>query len=454
MALKCCLPKFDKNALTIENNQASGFGAGPINAILDIFSYVSSNISLIPLEKFGDIIDRKKQRYDGCIGELQQGRLDFALMPADFPLMAPNITNGAVYMSSTTTIISSYNNTFDNAETDVMECFKAFNSTLWLMVVFAFVILAIIQLWSVKWRMKKKVRKKFPSTSFLQTLLTAVLMKQFTGFNITSEQFTVRLVFILMALFFFLVHFYFTSMIKTDMVVMKRPDTISTYEEILSRPDCRPQWSKAMSSHYEFSNADPGSPASEIWERANKIGTDKCFFDPDVIMKNPAVMEEIRTRKAVVFLPSVNVYPVVKTLCAFSRANKMFTDMNVWSRTDPVAKEHLVMTVRSSFVPREIAIRMDDLATIALEFGLRQLIIRPMSFDFGNGAGQLEAEDCVANVILYPEHELASVKVRHYTGVAVSLFIGFLLAAFVQMFEFSLHYARSVRSIQPMKHAD
>ena len=435
--VRSCFPKSDESMISFVDGKPVGMASGLMKALQDLFRYQFTNVSYTFGEKYGDIVDQKEQRYDGCIGEIQQGRQDGALFPTSFPLMAPNITNGKVFMSSSTAIFSVYNNSFTKSQTDVMQCFQAFDETLMTATLLTALLLAIIISMGIRFR-----RRRFNQSSLL-TLLVAVFLKQFGGFNITSSRFTVRLMLLLIAVFFFNIHFFFTSMIKTEMVVIERPETISTYEEILQRPDCKPMWPKIASSHYEFANADPESTAGRIWKRAKSIGIDKSFVNLG-LDTFPVAVQGIR-KKAVALIPNFLSKAFASIGCSMLRANKISTDVNMWYKTDPDAEERLLTVVRSPHASKEVGQKLDVFVTRSSEHGLLEYSLRNAAsyIDLGKGAKQSEVEDCVANEILYPEHDLDPVDLKHYKGIWNTLIIGIYLSAIVCMFEVYVRYMRS-----------
>ena len=99
---------------------------------------------------------------------------------------------------------------------------------------------------------------------------TANIMKQHTSYNIREQLLRRQLVLLLFAVFSFLIMFYFSSMIKTEMVVQRRPETISSYEDLLAKPNIKPLWAKPLNDHWDFMNAGGNTAEGRIWERARK----------------------------------------------------------------------------------------------------------------------------------------------------------------------------------------
>ena len=438
MVLRICIPIFDDAMLSREGLKFSGYAAPIFRELLPLFVKQFNNSIYLTANKYGDILNQSEVRYDGCIGELQQQRLDIAMSPTNFPLIAPNITNGRILSSSTTTIFSTYNSTFIGANTDVMQCFTAFRQSLWLLILFSVSILLTIQILNLRTR-----RNLESILRLAQSLFLSAALKQFSSLNISSSRSSVRLMLLIIAVFFFLINFFLTSMIKTEMVVQKAPDTISTYEEILQHPNCKPMWWKASSAHYEFANADPGSWAGKVWQRALKNGFENSFFDADLenIMK---LIHELVMKETVVIMPGYFSGVVMSNQCAQTRAGSLFMDANMWSRTDPNAKEQLMNLALSSNVSQDTFRRVDRIMSGMQEHHLQPKVVQSLEFALAKDTGRSDVRDCMANQILYPEHELEAMVVTHYSGLWKFLAAGWCIALFVFMIEVTMHYAMSL----------
>ena len=440
MSLSICTPLVGREMFSIENNKPVGYLASTFSSVLQIFQTQFKNCTMYLSERFGDITDETEQRYDGCIGDLQQGNVDLAMMPADFPMLAPNISSTTTIMSSTTTILSSYNS-YDSSKTDVTDAFSSFDSTVWLIVLIAVTILVSLLVF-VKSVTTGKKKNKSCRRLFVK-IFVAAIFKQFSSFNMNVSKFTARFTYLMILIFVFEILFFFSSMIKTEMVVQEKPDTISTYEEMLEHPNTNPVWLKAHTTHWEFKNADKDSAAGKIWQKALKMGLDKCFQDVEfgILL---SLMQGIAKKEIVWLIPSYAVKPVVTNICAFSRANAIMTDVNMWFKTDPAAGEKLLVLLRSSKTSKETSSKLDTVTRRMIEHDVVEEIWRRSGFAVTKDTGKSEVKSCVGNRVIHPEHAFEPVNLSHFSGLWIILSVGWSLAGIV----FSIQII--VRSIQKL----
>ena len=398
--------------------------------IAGVVSMMFTNYT-ITMNGYGDVVDASG-RYNGCFGDLQQNKTDIASQPVNLPVNAVNVTNSECLLSSTTTIFSSYNSTYEDEKTDVMEFFEAFDFCLWMIVLTAIVVLVCIQVTAIKIRGKRR-----SAVQWVENLLTSTLLKQFGGINITSIRFSVRFSLLLISIFIFELHFFLTSMIKTDMVVQKAPDTISTYEEMVEHPRSSPAFLEAASTHWEFKDAPKDSLQGKLWKRAEKAKGTFLEFSMDGFS---SLFTGISNKEKVLMVPSFYVRSFRTNFCSSSRGTNSFLDANVWHRTDPEAREYLMGFARSTKTPEKVAKRIDQMSRRLMEHEIFPQVVAMTDYLMFKNGGKPEVQDCMANVILYPDHDLVSVNLSHYSGLWKFLFVGWFLVIFSFVLEVTVHH--------------
>ena len=420
MSLSICTPQVGREMLSIENNKPVGYASSTVLFILQVFETQFKNCTVHLTDSFGDIVDQEEQRYDGCIGELQKGRLDIAMMPGTYPTIAPNISSTRTFMSSTTTIFSTYNNSFEHSMTDVTDAFASFHHSVWLLILVTLVTLFCVLTTDVT----AKRRSGISRLRLLITILVGAALKQFSSLTNCSRRFTARLTLLIAIVFVFQVQLFFSSMIKTEMVVQQKPDTISTYEEVLQHPDSNPLWFKTESIHWEFEKAQRDSAAGKIWQKAMKIGIDKCLVDLEYNTLF-SMLRKVATKERVMFLPGFATKPTATNICAFTRAQSIMTDVNMWFKTDPSANERLMVYLRSSNTSRETSDKLDILTERIIEHALGEELMRKSGSVIMKNTGKPEVAECLENRVIYPKHELVSLNLFHFIGVWKILLLGF-----------------------------
>ena len=433
--MKACWPDFDDQIISLDGDRVTGYAAALFVDSIQLFQKRFKNYTLFfTQDKYGDVVDPEKQIYDGCIGRLQRNEQDFALAPTAFGVQIPNVSNSGVFLSSMTNIVSAYNNSFDSSKTDVMQFFTEFDLHLWLTTISLLVVLILFQVYLVR---RKRKRRSF--MRWMENLMTATLMKQFSSLDIPSSRLSVRFIFLMINVFIFLIHFFLSSLIKTELVVQKQPDTISTYEEIVEHQNCRPVWLKGLNTHWEFENSDPKSSAFEVWKRGQKAGLDRTLVDMKLENLHYTI-EEIKKKEAVLLIPNYLVDVIVTNECSLTRQSGVLTDFNMWYRADPSVKESLATVSRSSNISQYLSWEATRFTTLLLEHDLFFRNLRYLNFVVAKYTGNPEVEDCMANRIIYPEHNLESINLSHYAGLWKLLGSACLLVFFVFVSELVVHH--------------
>ena len=102
----------------------------------------------------------------------------------------------------------------------------------------------------------------------------------------------------------YFVTFFYSSMIKTDMVTVKTPKIIGSYQDLVDDPVAQPFIGQTHDEYVSFKNATEGSVKRTIWERVLSQGIDKHVADSkklDVIMSLANPDRPLLNTKAVMF---------------------------------------------------------------------------------------------------------------------------------------------------------
>ncbi|XP_074603850.1 uncharacterized protein LOC141857238 [Brevipalpus obovatus] len=126
--------------------------------------------------------------------------------------------------------------------------------------------------------------------AFKSTTWTMVQLISSQNFSFTTCNTSRILITSLILLIFFLMAF-LNSLISTDLVVGEKPFMLDKLEDVLDPRASRftPVWRK-FGGEYETFRQSHSSIKQKIWQKAQKIGLDKCLIDNDVIfMVNMAI---------------------------------------------------------------------------------------------------------------------------------------------------------------------
>ena len=412
----------------------TGPGSYMVKTILDEFKRLG-NLSIVMDEKIGDMIDRENLLYDGCIGKLQNNQSDTFLPSIEYPVVGPNLATSAVTSSTTIVIGSVYNNSIPTTAVQVMEAFKSFSTEVWMSIANVLLILNLLIILSLcclkRGDLKISTCLKAVSLSF-QSILAAVL-KQHSPVQSFIVKFSGRLILFLLSYFTFLMAFYFASLIKTDAVVFKTPDTISTYDDLLRRPNMRPMWMRGLNDHSSFESADKTSQMGRIWQRAVSMGVNQSRFGYESEELGRAA-KLTATKQAVVLVSDLVMRTIVTNICSYSRITNSFTDVNLWYKSGPGAKEKLDVHVVSSYTNKHQRRTYEQITRRSFEFGIISKNMEGATFIPCEGKCN-EVRDCASNQIIIPKHTIDAPGFRYFKELLVGIVFAFQLGCIFLIME-------------------
>lgn len=431
---------------TFEDGKVKGMMAPLYEMTFDILRAMG-NITMDAVEHMGDLIDSQRMLYDGCIGRLQNNLSDILMPMMVHPILGPGLIHGHPMWWQRTMITASYNksNTGD-IHTDVMEVFELFDLGVWAMTAFTFacflvtIPLILFLNKSLIFLRRNKILKLRsmikPSVSLTWQIILGNVLHQNSSYEVRNNKFPFRFQLLLLVIYSFLVSFYFTSMIKTDMVVQKTPDTVSSYQEIIDRPDINPYWYRGLREHVEFEQAEPDSPMGQIWQRAVRRGINQSRFegDQESVMK---IMGEFRAQKAVCLLPGYSEQSCLTNVCGAFKMLGYTSDIHLWIRYDDSAQErHTGLMISSHMKPGNLH-KLQSILKAVMEEGLNHMLIKNMEYFFAKDKYVPEVRDCASNKIIYPDsHNILAPGIPHFRLLFVTI-VGFLLVATIMFwFEF------------------
>ena len=432
MSLRMCVVTFEHSfELSEDEGNFKGFFAPMYAFLVDSVRLFFPNTTFESAIKLGDM-DPVTMLFDGCLGRLQRNESDAMLQVVPFPVLGNGLMHGKTGVASKIVMWSMYNTTAVPSHTDVMDAFNSFSSQLWSLTILTAVILTVIVFKTFRSKLlclprskrtKKHAirltRKQRTRRCMHQALVvaTANILKQHSSYRFRGKLLCGKVILFLFAVFSFLIMFYFSSMIKTEMVVQQRPETISSYVELLAKPNIKPVWTKQLNTHWDFMNANKNTPAGRIWERAKRIGLDSCFLDKGGEV--PQMNRQLGRQETVWFSPSYLIGLSVTNTCAFYRMEGLFLDVNSWYRSDENAPEKLDVIMQSALLHPDSVKKLNHIIQAEFEYHMKYEILRRMEFSFFPDTGSKSLSDCVANRIIYPDHEIRSVHWQHFIRLLV-----------------------------------
>ena len=227
--------------------------------------------------------DNEEEAIDECIQSIQRNESDVILMPYTMPVIMSNIKTGPVFFSDKITIASTYAVENDTATLGVLGTFDAFGVDAVALIFNFFVILTVLICFNYILERKsprRQVRingRRF-NLRFVPWFIFCFFAKQTPSFPGNMTALKVLLTCCLLTFSYF-VTFFYSSMIKTDMVTVKAPRVIASYQDILDDPSIVPYIRHASDEYTTFKRAPRGSLKRKIWERIVKMGVSRLVYD-------------------------------------------------------------------------------------------------------------------------------------------------------------------------------
>ena len=149
-----------------------------------------------------------------------------------------------------------------------------------------------------------------------------------------------------------------------------------------------------------------------IWERAKKFRVDSCFLKSESDIKKN--MRSLNRQEAVLFGPVNSISVMVTKTCAFHHTSGLFTDVNMWYRSDDNVLEKLHVKMLSAALHPDKVNKFNRIIQAVFEHHLQHKALKRLEFSVSSYTGNKSVRDCVANEIIYPDHEIEDVHLAHY----------------------------------------
>ena len=242
-----------------------------------------NSISLTGCPTMGKL-DPKTDKYNGCYGLLQENISDLVLGPGTTPFHHHNITHGINIAEWPVKLLSSYNcsqekSREDSVVSDCMDTFQtAFDGSLWALIAFFFVMFALLMKIHFKIQNDLNPQRKRASEAIANNLWTvSTFVLQHDAMD--DNQWIGKFISFLLCVFVFLITIYFGNMMSTDLVTIKDPKVIRSYDEITETEGMRPIFYTDVDDFKFFNDSNELSSAKKLWKKVEKIGLKNCRIE-------------------------------------------------------------------------------------------------------------------------------------------------------------------------------
>ena len=263
----------------------------PISPMKDLTDTLLSGFNLTLVRKPASLVspaNGEGKDIDDCLRSIQGNESNVALFPYTMPVMMSNVKTGPVFFSDKIQILSTYNVDNDGSSPGIFATFEAFGLDAVTLILNFFVILVVlICLTYILERMSRRrqirIKGRRFKLRFVPWFIFRYFVKQFPSLPGNMTALKVLLTCCLLTFSYF-VTFFYTAMIKTDMVTVKTPRVIASYQDIVDDPSIQPYIRHNFDEYKSFKHAPSGSLKKKIWERVVKMGVGKLIYDSNYTM--------------------------------------------------------------------------------------------------------------------------------------------------------------------------
>ena len=414
------------------------------------------NLSLVAKDPSLQYLTNKGKEIDECLLSIERNDSDVVFLPYTMPVIMNNIKNGPVFFSDKIVIASAYKFENSDANPGIFDTFDAFGIDAVTLILNFFVILtALICLTYILERksLSRRVRingRRF-NLRFVPWFVFCFFAKQFPSFPGSMTVLKVLLTCCLLTFSYF-VTFFYSSMIKTDMVTVKAPRIIGSYQDILDDPQIEPYIRHVLDEYTSFKDAPSGSPKKKIWERIVKMGVNRLVYNNATGDKNKdgdantAFLQPHTTfmhTKAVV-MAYAGVINFGKYLMALQLKTletlKIQEPRRMLLVSDPTEIAKLSVSVMNRMTIKDLSMKYEGRMRRFFEGHFYQkyidntgLVYAKLYADImGLGKDISDAHEYINQRVLLPEPVLVKANITYF----MSLFISCLVLCFIQFIVF------------------
>lgn len=311
MAVRLCHPSdFEGGFFYLKNAEEATFGGAGTFMINGFIKQLKSvtNTSLI-INRGNGMSQHSNESYNGCIRQLERNESDLVLTTVDYPLDNMNIDQGMVLFETFMLFMQDYFFAhFKTKDVHVLNSLASLFDITHLILSFyatCSLVLVIAEKMVIRWSGGYQRQHLFGNVLLHCTRLGSICDNSSPGY---------RIIFSCLSIFSLVVIHFYSSSIKTDLVVVEDPEIWLSYDDLI-RDRVRPMTVREFNIHSYLRNAPPKSPERKLWDWAiNEFG-EKAL----VISASPSTFSKfgnyMQYRRGVAFYDEVIAKMIRETSC-------------------------------------------------------------------------------------------------------------------------------------------
>ena len=288
---ECRIPELKQLFKSVTDTVFSGFNVSLVPKNAEVKSDVSyndfeNNTPFVLGLNSSDIAKPTvtSQDFDPCLVSLQNNESDVTFYSYSMPVLLSNVRTGPISGSKKIGMVSTYMLDEDaGAKEGILGTFQTFSIDACCLIAHFFIIL--FALFSLAYILeRRRARPDFTidgcrsNFRFIPWFIFCYFAKQIPLFP-GDMKLTKAILICNLLTYSYFVTFFYSSMIKTDMVTVKTPKVIGSYQDFLDDPEIQPFITHVNDEYVSFKTAPKGSFKRRIWERILSLGVDKHVVD-------------------------------------------------------------------------------------------------------------------------------------------------------------------------------
>ena len=476
--LRMCCPFEIAGVCEYNGEEWTGIMGSYANSVTKLIS-TAANLTVVIRSKDeggGDLIANSGGQFSGCIGRLQKNLSDMYCREVTYPLPAADTHQGLVFLDSTLAFMSVYTKVTPERP-QVISCFLSFDRYVWSLCFIPLIACYLIYYFQRRLMINfsPQNRRTRLTRSRGYTFYQVITHMTATGSISSSHLLSRKPLFICLSLFSLLVVFFFTSLMKTEIVVPHQPDTFSSYQDLLDR-GVGVAFLLTTDIYLYFKLAPPGTIERKLWDTSVAMSKESIVLKVDPSFMSAKTVEKILSRKFVLvgeatYMPAA-FHELCSALCDQGKLDILPGFQSIEPRStfpylvqdarSPVIMKGLILNKNDSPVVRrlmkfyrnalEAGIVVKDLAILFESNGLDKLL------GFCSKVNQLdeEVQKCKKNIIILPQAQLENLKLADFAGllhlcVTFHLFSYAILLVEVLLHRWNCFPRKAVRSTRKQR---
>lgn len=260
----------------------------------------NSNISFKVDSDLGiGTFDSLTGKFDGCLGQMQENKSDVLFMLDQYGMNKENLSEGLIVFETNIVISQLYAKGVLGGSAQILNSFRSFSFSVYLMCLLTMFICFILLKFHHSMK-PRRVRRRRNIYYLYHTLTHCARVGHLPSYKGLFE----KMIFLLLSLFSLVVIHYFSTYIKTELVVVKDPQIFRSYKEIIDR-GATPFFVNGMPHYKYFKYDNSNEQRNKFWEYATKKFDEEDIFvemDPFAFL---IAAQKILQQKAVIIFDNI-----------------------------------------------------------------------------------------------------------------------------------------------------